>query len=141
MVAELPENWYKNNDLLGFVLYSLYDPLDNESEETLENDAAYLKCSLTLRAHESQFVDELRFYPTFHCYDVVPNMWMIYYPKVEIEKYHSNKRRWRQLTASFCGFLCGKAMKVEECGIHLIYAHDHEKNNGKAMIPTICQEC
>uniref|UniRef100_F6GW27 TMV resistance protein N n=2 Tax=Vitis vinifera TaxID=29760 RepID=F6GW27_VITVI len=141
VVAELPENWYKNNDLLGFVLYSLYDPLDNESEETLENYATSLKCGLTLRAHESQFVDELRFYPTFHCYDVVPNMWMIYYPKVEIEKYHSNKRRWRQLTASFCGFLCGKAMKVEECGIHLIYAHDHEKNNGKAMIPTICQEC
>ena len=32
-------------------------------------------------------------------------------------------------------------MKVEECGIHLIYAHDHEQNHGKAMIPTICWEC
>ncbi|XP_034674575.1 disease resistance protein RPV1-like [Vitis riparia] len=140
VVAKLPQNWYKNNDLLGFVLYCVYDPLDNESEETLENDATYLKYGLTLRGHEIQFVDELQFYPSCDCYDVVPKMWMIYYRKVEIgKKYHSNKGR--QLTASFCGFLHGKKMKVEECGIHLIYAHDHEKNRGKAMIPTICREC
>ncbi|XP_034674569.1 disease resistance protein RUN1-like [Vitis riparia] len=139
VVAKLPKNWYKNNDLLGFVLYCVYDPLDNESEETLENDATYFKCDLTLRGHEIKFVDELQFCPSCHCYGVVPKMWMIYLPKVRIVKYHSNK--WRQLTASFCGFLRGKAMKVEECGIHLIYAHDHEKNNGKAMIPTICREC
>ncbi|XP_034675714.1 disease resistance protein RPV1-like isoform X2 [Vitis riparia] len=140
VAAKLPQNWYKNNDLLGFVLYCVYDPLDNESEETLENDATYFQYGLTLRGHEIQFVDELQFYPSYHCYDVVPKMWMTYYPKVEIVKnYPSNK--WRQLTASFCGFSRGKAMKVEECGIHLIYAHDHEKNNGKAMTPTICREC
>ncbi|KAJ9672181.1 hypothetical protein PVL29_025708 [Vitis rotundifolia] len=140
VVAKLPQNWYKNNDFLGFVLYSVYDPLDNESEERLENDATYLKYGLTFRGREIQFVDELLLCPFCDCYEVVPKMWMVYYPKVEIEKkYHSNK--WRQLTASFCGYLKGKAVKVEECGIHLIYAHDHEKNHGKAMIPTICQEC
>ncbi|WKA11730.1 hypothetical protein VitviT2T_029202 [Vitis vinifera] len=140
VVAKLPQNWYKNNDLLGFVLYSLYDPLDNESEETLENEATYFEYGLTLCGHKIQFVDKLSFYPSCQCYDVLRKMWMTYYPKVEIvKKYPSNK--WRQLTASFCGFSRGKAMKVEECGIHLIYAHDHEKNNGKAMIPTICREC
>ncbi|XP_034680691.1 disease resistance protein RPV1-like isoform X1 [Vitis riparia] len=140
VVAKLPQNWYKNNDLLGFVLYCVHDPLDNESEETLENDATYFQYGLTLRGHEIQFVDELRFYPSCHCYGVVPKMWMTYYPKVEIVKnYPSNKGR--QLTASFCGYLKGKALKVEECGIHLIYAHDHEQNHGKAMIPTICWQC
>ncbi|RVW59242.1 TMV resistance protein N [Vitis vinifera] len=140
VVAKLPQNWYKNNDLLGFVLYCVYDPVDNESEETLENDATYFQYGLTLRGREIQFLDELQFSPLCHCYDVGPKMWMIYCPMMETkEKYPSNK--WRQLTASFCGFLRGKAMKVEECGIHLIYAHDHEQNHGKAMIPTICREC
>ncbi|KAJ9676312.1 hypothetical protein PVL29_025035 [Vitis rotundifolia] len=140
VVAKLPQNWYINNDLLGFVLYCVYDPLDNESKETLENDATYFKYGLTLRGHEIQLVDELLFYPSCYRYDFLPKMWMIYYPKVDIKKkYHSNKGR--QLTASFCGFLCGEEMKVEECGIHLIYAHDHEQNHGKAMIPTICWQC
>ncbi|KAJ9676310.1 hypothetical protein PVL29_025033 [Vitis rotundifolia] len=139
IVAKLPQNWYKNNDLLGFVLYCVYDPLDNESEETLENDATYVKYGLTLRGHEIQIEDELRFHPWCVCYNA-PKMWMIYYPKVEIEKkYHSNKGR--QLTASFSGCLKGKAVKVEECGIHLIYAHEHEQNDAKAMIPTICWQC
>ena len=103
VVAKLPQNWYKNDDLFGFVLYSVYYPLDDESE----NDATYFECGLTLRGHEIQYVDELQFYPSFHDY-VVPHMWMIYYPKHVIEeKYHSNK--WRQLTASFCGSLRGKS--------------------------------
>ncbi|KAL6315390.1 hypothetical protein AAG906_000500 [Vitis piasezkii] len=100
VVAKLPQNWYKNDDLLGFVLYCVYDPLDNESEETLENDATYFQYGLTLRDHEIQFVDELQFYPSYHCYDVVPKMWMTYYPKVEIVK-NSPSNKWRQLTASF----------------------------------------
>ncbi|KAL6335796.1 hypothetical protein AAG906_039559 [Vitis piasezkii] len=74
VVAELPQNWCKNNDLLGFVLYCVYDPLDNESEETLENDATYFQYGLTFRGHQIQFVDELRFYPTFHCYDVLKSL-------------------------------------------------------------------
>ncbi|XP_034675717.1 disease resistance protein RPV1-like [Vitis riparia] len=140
VVAKLPQNWYKNNDLLGFVLYSVYGPLDDESEERLENHGSYFKYGLTLRGHEISLVDEQQFNHSWGCCDVVPKMWMIYYPKAEIvKKCHSNK--WRQLTASFCGFLRGKAIKVEECGIHFIYAHDHEQNHGKAMIPTICREC
>ncbi|XP_034677016.1 disease resistance protein RUN1-like isoform X2 [Vitis riparia] len=140
VVAKLPQNWYKNNDFLGFVLYCVYDPLDNESEERLENDATYFKYGLTLRGHELQLVDGLSFYFSGNCCNAVPKMWMIYYPKVAIKKkYHSNK--WGQLEASFCGYLHGKAMKVEECGIHLIYAHDHDQNHDKAMIPTICWKC
>ena len=65
VVAKLPQNWYKNDDLLGFVLYCVYYPLDNESEETLENGATYFEYGLTLRGHEIQFVDELSFIPHF----------------------------------------------------------------------------
>ncbi|KAJ9691429.1 hypothetical protein PVL29_013568 [Vitis rotundifolia] len=129
VVAKLPQNWHKNNNFLGFVLYCVYDPLDNESEGRLENHENYFKFGLTLRGHEIQLVDDLQFYHSRHCYDVV-----------EIQKkYHSNK--WRQLTASFSSYVKGKEVKVEECGIHLIYAYDLEQNHGKAMIPTICQEC
>ncbi|KAJ9691428.1 hypothetical protein PVL29_013567 [Vitis rotundifolia] len=141
VVAKLPQNWYKNNELLGFVLYSIYDPLGNESEERLENDGNYFKYLLTLRGHEIPLVEACRYdFRSCLCHYVEPKMWMIYYPKVAIDKrYRSNK--WRQLMASFCGYLQGEAMKVDECGIHLIYAHDLEQNHGKAMIPTICQEC
>ncbi|KAL6315336.1 hypothetical protein AAG906_000437 [Vitis piasezkii] len=119
------ENWYKNNDLLGFVLYCVYDPLDNDYEERLENYGSYFKYGLTLCGHEISLVDELQFYHWWGCHDVA------------IKKYHSNK--WRQLTASFCGCFEVKAMKVDECGIHLIYAHDHEQNH---ELDSLClREC
>ena len=65
VVAKLPQIWYKNDNLLGFVLFSVYYPLDNESEETPENNATYFEYGLTLRGHEIQFVDELSFIPHF----------------------------------------------------------------------------
>ena len=139
MVAKLPQNWYKSRDLMGFVLYSIYDPLDiNESEAGEEIEETYFKYDLTLLGDELQLVDDLLIYFQVNCNDDVPKMWMVYFPKVAIKKqYHSNI--WRQLKASFCGYFCGKALKVKECGIHLIYSRDHDL--GKVMIPTICQEC
>ena len=135
MVAKLPQNWYKSRDLMGFVLYSIYDPLDiNESEAGEEIEETYFKYDLTLLGDELQLVDDLLIYFQVNCNDDVPKMWMVYFPKVAIKKqYHSNI--WRQLKASFCGYFFGKALKVKECGIHLIYSRDHDL--GKVMIPTI----
>ena len=140
VVAKLPQDWYKDSDLLGFVLYSIYDPvLDNESEAGWKMDEeTYFKCDLTLVGHESPLVANPWIKFICNCPDV---MWIFYYPKVAIQKrFCSNK--WKQLKTSFSGWSDGKAMKVKECGIHLIYAsHAHEHNNpasaGESMIPTI----
>ena len=140
VVAKLPQDWYKDSDLLGFVLYSIYDPvLDNESEAGWKMDEeTYFKCDLTLVGHESPLVANPWIKFICNCPDV---MWIFYYPKVAIHKrFCSNK--WKQLKTSFSGWSDGKAMKVKECGIHLIYAsHAHEHNNpasaGESMIPTI----
>ena len=131
--------------MLGLVLYSIfYHPvlIDNESEAGWRMHGTYFKCELSLLGHERQLVATLPI--DFHC-NCSEVMWMYYYPKVIIEeKYRSNK--WKHLKASFCGSSDGKAMKVEECGIHLMYAHAHEHNlasAGKSLIPTITifQEC
>ena len=100
-------------------------------------DGTYFNCNLSLLGQECQLVANLPIKFNCYCSNV---MWMFYCPKVAIEmKYRSNK--WKQLKAFFCGSSDGKAMKVEECGIHLIYAHAHEHNPGKAMMSTICWEC
>ena len=124
---------------MGFVLYSIYDPvLDNESEAGWRIVESYFKCNLTLVGHERQLVANLWITFPCNCPDI---MWMFYYPKVAIQKrFRLNK--WKQLQTSFSGCSDGKAMKVKECGIHLIYAsHAHEHNNpasaGESMIPTI----
>ena len=142
VVAKLPQDWYKDSDLLGFVLYSIYDPeLDNEYEAGRKRDETYFNCDLTLLGHESQSVANTQFKFNCRCSQV---MWMCYYPKVAIDKkYHLNK--WKQLKASFSGFSGSKAIEVVECGIHLMYAsHAHEHNlasAGKSLIPTLCQAC
>ena len=143
VVAKLPQDWFKDSDLLGFVLYSIYDPvLDNESEAEWNMDETYFKCDLTLVGHERQLVANLWITFPCNCSDI---MWMFYYPKVAIQKrFRSNK--WKQLQTSFSSCSDGKAMKVKECGIHLIYAsHAHEHNNpastGESLIPTIEWEC
>ena len=54
VVAKLPQDWYKDGDLLGFVLYSIYDPvLDNETEVRRRMK---FKCELSFLGHERQLV-------------------------------------------------------------------------------------
>ena len=104
-------------------------------------DETSFKCDLTLVGHERQLVANLWITFPCNCPDI---MWMFYYPKVAIQKrFRSNK--WKQLQTSFTSCSDGKAMKVKECGIHLIYAsHAHEHNNpgsaGGSMIPTVAWE-
>ena len=128
---KLPLNWYKNNDLLGFALCSVHVPPDKESEDGLDDDGTWsLKCELTIEdGHQFKVVVPL----SFQCWcvcdiddDVSSQVWVTYYPKITFpSKYASNKRR-AFLKAAFQGYFNGEPVKVENCGIHLIYAHEQE---------------
>ncbi|KAL6318087.1 hypothetical protein AAG906_035232 [Vitis piasezkii] len=126
VTIELPRYWYKNKDLLGFTLFSVHIPLDNESVDISEDEdlpCCSLKCELTFRGDQFAFLDDLSLDSWCECYKndgASGQVWVLYYPKVAIkEKYHSNK--WRRLKASFHCYLNGTPVKVEKCGMQLIY--------------------
>ena len=102
----------------------------NEYEDDLDNKHTWsLGCELTMGDdHQFWFKDHI----SFQCYcecgigDDISQVWVTYYPKIIIPKTHvSNKRR--RLKASFEGFFCGELLKVEKCGIQLIYAQEDEQ--------------
>ncbi|KAL6316875.1 hypothetical protein AAG906_022887 [Vitis piasezkii] len=128
---KLPLNWYKNNDLLGFALCSVHVPPDKESEDGLDDDGTWsLKCELTIEdGHQFKVVVPLSFQCWCDCDigdDVSSQVWVTYYPRITFpSKYASNKRR-AFLKAAFQGYFNGEPVKVENCGIHLIYTHEQE---------------
>ncbi|KAL6315908.1 hypothetical protein AAG906_013255 [Vitis piasezkii] len=118
---ELPQNWYENNDLLGFVLCCVYVwVLDEFNPRPL----SYLHCKLAISGNcQSKDVDRFQIESGCYCSDDDDDhgsasdlVWVIYYPKDAIKKqYLSNQ--WTHFTASF-----GSAtLEAKECGIHLIY--------------------
>ncbi|KAJ9675441.1 hypothetical protein PVL29_024386 [Vitis rotundifolia] len=129
VTTELPRYWYKNKDLLGFALFSIHIPLDNEFvdiSKDFDQPHCGLKCELTFRGDQFAFLDDLSLDSWCECYEndgASGQVWVLYYPKVAIkEKYHSNK--WRHLNASFRGCLNGIPVKVEKCGMQLIYSQN-----------------
>ena len=123
IATELPENWWEDNNFLGFALCSVFVPLHIESKED-----PCLKCKMNFPHYfedpggfvtEFWYVDELSFrrsYPCCHNGGESNKFWVAYYPKVAIENKHWSNE-WRHLKASFYG----EEVKVEECGLHLIY--------------------
>ncbi|KAL6315586.1 hypothetical protein AAG906_000892 [Vitis piasezkii] len=106
---------------------------DNKSEDTSEDEnlaPCSLQCELTFHGDQLAFLDYLSSESRCECYEndgASGQLWVLYYPKVAIEeKYHSNK--WRRLKASFYGFFNGVPVKVEKCGMQLIYAKNDEYN-------------
>ncbi|RVX13110.1 TMV resistance protein N [Vitis vinifera] len=147
VTIDLPQDWYEDKDFLGFALCSAYVPPDDQSG----NGSAYkfdskskdedqspcsLHCNLTFHGDQSAF----SIYPSLsslcECCEndgASGQVWVLYYPKFAIEeKYHSNK--WGRLKASFHGYFNGMPMKVEKCGMQLIYAKNDEYNR-----PTLIQ--
>ncbi|KAL6315402.1 hypothetical protein AAG906_000513 [Vitis piasezkii] len=121
----------QNNDLLGFALCSVHVPPDKESEDGLDDNGTWsLKCELTIEdGHQFKVVVPLSFQCWCDCDigdDVSSQVWVTYYPRITFpSKYASNKRR-AFLKAAFQGYFNGEPVKVENCGIHLIYAHEQE---------------
>ena len=115
ITVELPLDWHKNNDFLGFAIYSVCIP----------SAPGWLNCELNFCGDGEESgcwdVDDVRFL-CFDCCVGSNQMCVAYYPKLAIEKhYWSNK--WRRLKASFHGD-DGLPIEVKECGIHLIYTQD-----------------
>ena len=115
ITVELHLDWHKNNDFLGFAIYSVWNPLDPDR----------LNCKLNFcgdgEESGSWDVDDVTSL-CFECGVGSYQMSVVYYPKLAIEKhYWSNK--WRRLKASFHG-LDNLPVEVKECGIHLIYTQD-----------------
>ena len=128
VTIQLPLNWYQDNDLLGFSLFSFQIPIDGFEEKVADElkgkdpSPCCLKCELSFLGKKFGIVDDLFLDSFCGCYNnggVSNQVWMTYYPKVGVkEMYHSNNYRF--LKASFHG----THVKVEKCDINLIYAKD-----------------
>ena len=119
---------------MGFAIYSVLVPTDKESEDgIIENAAWILKCELTIEDRD-QFSIVAPLLCKSLCYcgadDDVPNqVWVTYYPKIIIPSEYVNNKTRVFLKAAFQGSLFGQPVKVEKCGIHLIYAHEQESSD------------
>ena len=124
ITMKLPWSWYENDDFLGFVLCSLYVPLEIET-----TTHRIFNCNLNFDYDSAYFSYHFDQFCEF-CYDEDASSQgcLIYYPKSNIpEGYHSNE--WRTLNASFNVYFGVKPVKVARCGFHFLYAHDYEQNN------------
>ena len=127
--VKLPPTWYEGNDLLGFALWCVY-PSAHESQnksvhmfEIEPDDGSALKfsCHLMIRGnYHSAYVDLFSFDSYCVNDDVSDTVWVIYYPKAAIEQRYCTNQ-WTHFMASFHG-----SLRMEECGIRLIYAGDYE---------------
>ncbi|KAL6344258.1 hypothetical protein AAG906_037822 [Vitis piasezkii] len=127
ITMKLPWSWYENDDFLGFVLCSLYVPLEIET-----TTHRIFSCILNIGDDSDSFLfDDLRLDQICECcyYEDASNQGLlVYYSKSDIpEKFHSNE--WRTLNASFNVYFGIKPVKAARCGFHFLYAHDYEQNN------------
>ncbi|CBI33318.3 unnamed protein product, partial [Vitis vinifera] len=127
ITMKLPWSWYENDDFLGFVLCSLYVPLEIETKTH-----RIFSCILNFGDDSDSFLfDDLRLEQICECcyYEDASNQGLlVYYSKSDIpEKFHSNE--WRTLNASFNVYFGIKPVKAARCGFHFLYAHDYEQNN------------
>ena len=120
VTIKLPQNWYENNDLLGFALCCVYPPMLRDDESEDEDDG--LICDLTVeRNNDIKSIDSIfvkSWCISSHDSHSSDQMWVIYYPKDAIkEEFRSNQ--WTHFTTSF---LHDEVLHGKECWIRLIYA-------------------
>ena len=128
VTALLPSNWYDDKDFLGFALCCVYIPQQDETVSSTSENAMgnitqpyHLGCKLTFRDHE-RVLDDLIYESSCQCDHndgVSDSVWVTYYSNLAIKKYRSDKSR--HFNASFSGYVDGKPVKVEKCGIGLVY--------------------
>ncbi|WKA11081.1 hypothetical protein VitviT2T_028613 [Vitis vinifera] len=125
----LPQNWYENDDFLGFALCSLHVPLDIEWRDI--DESRNFICKLNFNNNPSLVVRDIQ--SRRHCQicrdgDESNQLWLIKIAKSMIPNiYHSNK--YRTLNASFKNDFDTKSVKVERCGFQLLYAQDCGQNH------------
>ncbi|WKA11077.1 hypothetical protein VitviT2T_028611 [Vitis vinifera] len=125
----LPQNWYENDDFLGFALCSLHVPLDIEWRDI--DESRNFICKLNFNNNPSLVVRDIQ--SRRHCQscrdgDESNQLWLIKIAKSMIPNiYHSNK--YRTLNASFKNDFDTKSVKVERCGFQLLYAQDYGHNH------------
>ncbi|RVW64092.1 TMV resistance protein N [Vitis vinifera] len=129
VTAELPPNWYDNNEVLGFALCCVYIPQQDEPESSTSENAMVnitqpyrLGCELTFLDDDIGFLDDLFYGSSCQCDHndgVSDSVWVTYYSNHAIKKkYRSDASR--HFKASFSGYVDGKPVKVEKCGIGLV---------------------
>ncbi|KAL6317044.1 hypothetical protein AAG906_026832 [Vitis piasezkii] len=130
VTAELPPNWYDNNEVLGFALCCVYIPQQDEPKSSKSENAMVnimqpyrLGCELTFLDDESGVLDDLFYESSCRCDrndGASDSVWVTYYSNLAIKKkYRSDTSR--HFKASFSGYVDGKPVKVEKCGIGLVY--------------------
>ena len=139
ITALLPQDWNLDRGLLGFALCCVYaphqgEPVDepessiskDESENAMLNamQPYCLGCELTFLFNTIGTLDYVFSASSCQCsHDdgVSDSVWVTYNSALAIKtKYRSDKAR--HLKASFSGYVDGKPVKVEKCGIGLVYA-------------------
>ena len=145
VTIKLPQNWYENNDLLGFALCCVYPPMllgdgyDNVSALESTNGRERRLTVLITLGRTCVWVSGDEYLKSVLGSRISVKSWcnlsdddcssdqmcVIYYPKDAIkEKFRSN-----ECTHFRASFHCTKGnyfhrmpVRVEECGVHLIYA-------------------
>ena len=148
----LPQNWHQSNELLGFAIFCVYVPFDDESAHRLvgsfwKNEPNYrhscsLRCSLLMGDGEGP-VDHPLFESNCYCYkedkdryneSVSGQTLVVFYSKAVIgDQFRSDK--WTNIRTTFEGFHnhYEKALKVKECGVRLIYSQDLQQSHPLTM--------
>ena len=143
VTAHIPWRLYLLRGFLGFALFCVYAPQQgesvdepegsiskDESDEESENATQpyCLGCELTFLEDTSGTLDYVfsgSSCPCDHGDGVSESLWVTYYSALAIKtKYISDEAR--HLKASFSGYVDGRPVKVEKCGISVVY--DEFKN-------------
>ena len=151
---ELSENWYEDNNFLGFAIFFHLLPLDGDDDNN-NNDADYelstshgdqsklifgLSVHIDCRIYIIRSLEDTYRYVEFPLvYHKVgtsdPTLGVLYVPQTAISTEYRS-REWNHFKAR-CNptYRCGdKIFKVKSCGMHLLYAqaqapykkrHDH----------------
>ena len=137
VTAKLPQDWYQNRSFWGFALSCVYapqqgEPVDepksskskDESDEESKNATQpyRLGCELTFLGDTIGTLDYVFSGSSCQCdHDdgVSDSMWVTYYSALSIKKKYLSDEAMH-LKASFSGYVGGKPVKVEKCGIGLV---------------------
>ena len=162
---ELSENWYEDDNFLGFALFSHLLPLDGDDDNnnddaddkfkktypdlyelsTSHGDQSKLIFELSVHINCRSYVihrlnDSFRYVESLVYHKVGtsdPTLHVFYVPQTAIStKYRS--REWNHFKAR-CNptYECGdKTFKVKSCGIHLLYAQAQAPDKKRHDHPT-----